>query len=89
MFKRPFFAMVGLGAGVALGAWAVRRVDETRARFTPEHLTGSAVQRAEGLRTRMALAVEEGRAAAAAKEAELRAVYRVHHDPQPPQPPSP
>lgn len=76
MFKRMFFAMVGLGAGVALGIWATGKVEQAQRRLSPEGLSRSATARADALRERLALALEEGRAAAAAKEAELRAVYR-------------
>ena len=77
MFKRTFFGMVGLGAGVALGIWTVRRVDAARARMTPQGMADTANQTAQGLRQRFDVAVAEGRSAAAAKEAELRGVYRV------------
>jgi hypothetical protein len=30
MFKRLFFAMLGLGAGVTLGGWAVRKAEEAQ-----------------------------------------------------------
>jgi hypothetical protein len=77
MFKRLFFTAVGLGAGVALGVWAVRKLEETQRKMTPDHLAGAAGDRVSELRGRLATAVAEGRAAAADKEAELRAVYRV------------
>jgi hypothetical protein len=77
MFKRMFFASVGLGAGIALGIWAVKKVEATRAKLTPEHAARVTAARAEGFRARGAEAVEAGRLAAAEKEAELRAVYRV------------
>jgi hypothetical protein len=76
MFKRLFSAMLGLGVGLALGVWAVRKIEQTQRRLSREHLTAVAAERAGGLRERLGAAVEEGRAAAAAKEAELRAVYR-------------
>jgi hypothetical protein len=77
MFKRLFFATLGLGAGVALGVYAVRKVEQAQQRFTPEHLAASAGERAQVFSDRMRAAIAEGRAAATAKEAELRAVYRV------------
>lgn len=77
MFKRLFFALLGLGAGVTLGAWAVRKVDETRARLSPEHLARSASARAGAFGGRLSASIAEGRAAAAAREAELRAGYRM------------
>jgi hypothetical protein len=77
MFKRLFFATVGLGAGVALGVWAVRKIDEAQAKLTPDHAARVTAARAAGVRARLAGALEAGRFAAAQKEAELRAVYRV------------
>jgi hypothetical protein len=76
MFKRLFFAMVGLGAGVTLGAVAVRKAEEARQKMTPGHLASAAGARAGGLRERIDIALAAGREAALAKEAELRAVYR-------------
>lgn len=76
MFKRLFFAMIGLGAGVALGVAAVRKVDATRRRLAPDQLAASAGARASSWRGTLEAALAEGRAAAAAKETELQAVYR-------------
>ena len=78
MFKRLFSALLGLGAGVTLGIYAIRKVESARVRLSPQHLATSAGTRAGATRGRLAAAVEVGRAAAVAKEAELRAVYRVH-----------
>ncbi|MDQ3343126.1 MAG: hypothetical protein M3524_06085 [Actinomycetota bacterium] len=81
MFKRLFFGMIGLGAGVALGVYAVRKVEAAQRRLRPEALASAAAARAEGTRSRLSLAIDQGRAAAATKEAELRAVYLVHPPP--------
>lgn len=81
MFKRLFFASLGLGAGVVLGAMAVRKAEEARQRMTPAHLAGVAGARAGSLRERVDVALAAGREASLAKEAELRAVYRVHTAP--------
>lgn len=81
MFKRLFFAMIGLGAGVALGGYAVRKVEHARRSLSPNELAAAAGRQAGGLRDRIAVAVAAGRAAAAGREAELRAVYRVHEPP--------
>ncbi len=81
MFKRLFFGMIGLGAGVALGVYAVRKVEAAQRRLRPEALANAAATRAGDTRSRLSLAIDQGRAAAAAKEAELRAVYRVHPPP--------
>lgn len=80
--RRLFFVLIGLGAGVTLGIWAVRKVEETSRRLRPDALAASAGARAGSFGERMRGAVAAGRAAAAAKEAELRTVYRVdEHDP--------
>jgi hypothetical protein len=71
MFKRLFFSLVGLGAGVVLGGYAIRRVERGRQRFTPQGLSRTA----DGLRDRIAAAIQAGRLAAAEREAELRAAY--------------
>lgn len=76
MFKRTFFVLVGLGAGVTLGVWAVRKLEATTAKLTPDHLGGVAASRASALRERLVVALEEGRHAAGAREAELRLHYR-------------
>ncbi len=84
MFKRLFFAMLGLGAGVVIGAIVVRKVERTGRALRPENLAATAASRAGGARGRFAAAVEMGRAAAAEKEAELRAVYRATAAPREP-----
>jgi hypothetical protein len=75
VFKRAFFAAVGLGAGVALGGYAVRKVERARASLTPSGLKDAAGRRAGGMRETIAAAVEAGKAAAAEREAELRASF--------------
>lgn len=76
MFKRLFFALLGLGAGVTLGAWAVRKVERTTRSLAPDELARTASVRAGALGGRLSEAIAEGRAVAAAREAELRAEYR-------------
>lgn len=68
MFKRLFFAMLGLGGGLALGVLAMRKLDRTQKALAPAAL-------AESLGGRVSAALEAGRAAMAAKEAELRAEH--------------
>ena len=77
MFKRAFFASVGLGAGLAIGVLVARKVQRTQQALRPDNLAASAVARAGGIRGRLATAIEQGREAAQAKESELRAVYRA------------
>ena len=81
MFKRLFFAMLGLGAGVALGVAVTRKIGKTQQAMRPDNVAANVAARAGGLRGRLAAAVAEGRNAAAGKEAELRAVYRASRPP--------
>ncbi|MBW3603433.1 MAG: hypothetical protein KY460_00760 [Actinobacteria bacterium] len=75
MFSRMFFAVVGLGAGVALGVWTIRKLEWAGQQLAPDALVSRAGERASGVGARLAEAVEIGRAAADAREAELRAMY--------------
>jgi hypothetical protein len=81
MLRRPFWVMLGLGAGLAVGVWAVRKVEDTGRRLRPDALAASAGARAGTAGDRLREALAAGRAAAAAKEAELRTVYRVDSAP--------
>lgn len=81
MLRRPFYAMLGLGAGVALGIWVVRKLEDTQRKLTPEELSRSTAARATSFADRVREAVAEGRVAAAQREAELRAEHRPR-DPQ-------
>lgn len=82
MFKRLFFAMLGLGAGVAVGVVVTRKVGQAQQAMRPDNLAASAAARASGTRGRLASAIEQGRAAAMQKESELRAVYRATSAPR-------
>lgn len=82
MFKRLFFAMLGLGAGVALGVAVTRKVGKTQKALRPDTVAANVAARAGGMRGRLAAAIEEGRAAAADKESELRGVFRSGRAPR-------
>jgi hypothetical protein len=71
--RRLFWALVGVGAGVAIGVSAVRWAARTAERLAPSSLAERAFQAAGDWRVRLAEAFEEGRAAMAEREAELRA----------------
>lgn len=75
MLSRMFFAVVGLGAGIALGVWTIRKIEWASEQLAPDALASRAGQRASGATARLAEAVDVGRAAAQAREAELRAMY--------------
>lgn len=76
MFKRLFFAMLGLGAGVFIGVVVVRKAQRTQAKLSPGALGAAATERAGATGSRWRAALTEGRRVAAEREAELRAVYR-------------
>ncbi len=88
MLRRPFSAMLGLGAGVVLGVWAVRTVETTGRRLRPHRLAAAAGTQTGSLVARLAAAVHAGRVAAAERERELRAIYRVGSRPPPPHRPT-
>jgi hypothetical protein len=84
MFKRLFILTVGIGAGLAIGVWAVRKVEDTSRKLRPESLAAGAADRAGSFGARVRMAMAEGRAAAAAREVELRGVYGVGTADRPP-----
>jgi hypothetical protein len=79
-----FFAAVGLGAGVAVGVWAIRKVERTGRQLAPDALMARAGERAGGLGERLSYALEAGRQAAEAKEAELRDQYMARRSTEAP-----
>ena len=76
---RVFSLALGLGAGLLLGAYAVRKLDAARRATSPVHVAGRAGEAAGSFSERLRFAAEEGRRAAQAREAELRTRYRVPH----------
>lgn len=76
MLKRVFYTGLGLGAGAVAGVYVVRKIEATQRKLTPEHLAAKAGASAGTLGGRVRSAVAEGRAAAAAREAELRTGYQ-------------
>ena len=75
--KRAFSIAVGLGAGLLIGAYVVRRMDEASQAVAPANLANQAGRAAGSFAERMRAAVEEGRVAAAEREAELRGRFDV------------
>ena len=71
--RRVFWALVGVGAGAAIGVSAVRWATRTAERLAPSSLAERAWQAAGDWRARLSEAFEEGQAAMAGREAELRA----------------
>jgi hypothetical protein len=75
--KRAFSVALGLGAGLLIGAYVVKRVDEATQAVAPANLAGQAGRAAGSFAERLRLAAEEGRVAAAEREAELRGRFDV------------
>lgn len=73
--RRVFWGMLGVGFGAVLGAGTVRWASRTAERLAPTSLGRRSLQSADEVGRRLAAALEEGRAAMAAREAELRALY--------------
>ena len=75
--KRAFSLALGLGAGLLIGAYVVRRMDEASQAVAPVNLANQAGRVAGGFAERLREAVEEGRGAAAEREADLRGRFDV------------
>jgi len=75
--KRAFTLALGLGAGVVVGMYVVRRLDAAQRAVQPSNVAGNAGRAAAGFTSRLQAAAAEGRAAAAEREAELRARFDV------------
>ncbi|TVP73922.1 MAG: hypothetical protein EA340_01825 [Nitriliruptor sp.] len=75
--KRAFTLALGLGAGVVVGIYLVRRLDDAQRAVQPSNLAGNAGRAAAGFTARLQDAVAEGRLAAAEREAELRRQFDV------------
>ncbi len=77
MVKRIFSLLFGIGLGLAIGAVLVRKVDRATQAVAPNNLAHRAGHAAGGLSVRLQEAWAETRAAAAEREAELRAEFNV------------
>ena len=75
--KGAFAVALGLGAGLLIGAYAIRRMDEASQAVAPANLAGQAGRAAGSFAERLREATEEGRIAAAEREAELRGRFHV------------
>jgi hypothetical protein len=75
--RRVFSLALGLGAGLLIGAYVIRRLDEAQQAVAPTTLAGQAGRAAATLTERFKEAAAAGREAAAAREAELRARFEV------------
>lgn len=75
--KRAFTLALGLGAGLLVGAYVVKRLDEAQRAVAPTNLAGQAGRAAGSLGERLRAAAAEGRQAAAEREDELRSRFVV------------
>ncbi len=69
---------------MAVGIWAIRKLERTSQQLTPEALMARAGARAGGLGERLSYAIEAGRRAAEARESELRAQFLGRDSAAPP-----
>jgi hypothetical protein len=72
-----FVLALGLGAGVLVGGYVVRKVDRATRAAHPVAVADRAGRAAGSLSARVAAAAEAGRVAAADREAQLRRAYDV------------
>ncbi len=78
MLRRLIWLLIGVGLGFGASFWMMRFVKDTMARFSPERVSADLADAVRGLGTDLRLAVDEGRTAMRAREAELRAdVHRT------------
>lgn len=69
--------LFGVGAGLAVGAILMRRLDRATARLAPSSLAAQTSRAATNLRDRLKAALEEGGRSAAEREADLRREFNV------------
>jgi hypothetical protein len=72
MFKRATWLTVGFGLGVGTTVAAARQVRKRVNRYQPGALANRVTDSLVSVRDQMSVALEEGREAARAREAELR-----------------
>lgn len=77
MIKRIFGWIFGLGLGLFVGAWFVRRMDEASRAVAPTNLASQAGRLAGEISSRLRVAQDVARRSAAQREAELRAEFHV------------
>jgi hypothetical protein len=71
--RRAFWTLFGLGMGAAVGIGVMRWAGRTAERLTPRSMSQRSLDLAQDWRERLTNALDEGRAAMAEREAELRA----------------
>lgn len=77
MFKRIFLLFFGLGLGLLVGAFVVKRIDEASRAVAPTNVAKNVGRTAGTFAERLREAAAETRAVAAVREAELREQFGV------------
>jgi hypothetical protein len=77
VIRKIFLLFFGLGLGLLVGAFVVRKMDEASQAVAPTNVARNAGRAAGGFMTRLRAAAEETSRVSAAREAELRAQYGV------------
>lgn len=77
MFKRIFLLFFGIGLGLLVGAFVVKRLDEATRAVAPTNVARNVGRGAGTLADRIRAAAAETRAVAAVREAELREQFGV------------
>lgn len=77
MFKRIFLLFFGLGLGLLVGAFVVKRIDEASRAVAPSNVARNVGRGAGTFAERLRAAAAETRAVAAVREAELREQFGV------------
>lgn len=77
MIKRIFTLFFGLGLGLLVGAFVVRRLDDASKAVAPANLARQTGRSVGGFATTLRAFADEVRTQSAAKEAELRAEFNV------------
>jgi hypothetical protein len=72
MFKRATWLTVGFGLGVGTSVAAARQVRKRVNRYQPGAVANRVTDSLVSMREQVSVAIEEGRVAARAREAELR-----------------
>lgn len=77
MIRKIFLLFFGLGLGLLVGAFVVKKMDQATQAVAPANVARNAGRAAGGFAARLREAAAEGSKVAAAREAELRAEWNV------------
>lgn len=77
MIRKIFLLFFGLGLGLLVGAFVVKKMDEASQAYAPSNVARNAGRAAGGFMGRLREAAAETNRVASAREAELRAEWGV------------